>query len=294
MTGCFARDDTRQVFRVGGEEATDFLQSLITTNVETLADDQTCAGALLTPQGRVLVDFMVCRTEGGFLIECDSGGADELFTRLRRYRLRRPIELIRETELAVWVLWGINSPPAGARRDTRHPDLGWRMIAVQDAFAQDDGVDIAPAAIENWHLLRITAAVPHGPVDLVPERALMLEAGLDRLGALDFQKGCYVGQEVTARTHYRGLVKRRIAPFTVTGAGCAPGSAITSGDRALGTVLSTVCGPEGGMCLAAMKLSDLHRLQDSGDAVEIDGATARLALPDWMLPLPSPARTDST
>ena len=297
LTGCFARDDTRQVFRVGGAEATDFLQALITTNVETLAEDQTCAGALLTPQGRVLVDFMISRTEDGFLIECDAGRADELFTRLRRYRLRRPIELTRETELAVWVIWGIDSPPAGARhdtrRDTRHPDLGWRMIAAQDAFAQDTGVDIAPAAIENWHRLRIAAAVPQGPVDLVPERALMLEAGLDRLGALDFQKGCYVGQEVTARTHYRGLVKRRIAPFAVTGAGCAPGATITSDGKALGTVLSTVCGPEGGMCLAAMKLSDLHRLQDSGDAVDIDGATARLALPDWMLPLPSPARTDS-
>ena len=293
LTGCFAHDNTRQVLRVGGAEATDFLQALITTNVETLADDQTCAGALLTPQGRVLVDFMISLTDGGFLIECDSGRIDELFTRLRRYRLRRPIELTRETELAVWVIWGIDSPPAGARRDARHPELGWRMIAAQDAFAQDTGVDIAPAAIENWHRLRITAAVPQGPVDLVPERALMLEAGLDRLGALDFQKGCYVGQEVTARTHYRGLVKRRIAPFAVTGPGCAPGATITLDDKALGTVLSTVCGPEGGMCLAAMKLSDLHRIQDRGDAVDIEGATARLALPDWMLPLPSPARTDS-
>lgn len=294
QNGCFARDNTRQVVRVGGAEATDFLQALITTNVETLPDDQTCAGALLTPQGRVLIDFMVSRTEGGFLIECDAGKADELFTRLRRYRLRRPIELTRETELAVWVIWGVDSAPAGALRDARHPDLGWRMIATQNALAQDADVDIAPAAIEDWHLLRITAAVPQGPVDLVPERALMLEAGLDQLGAVDFQKGCYVGQEVTARTHYRGLVKRRIAPFAVTGAGCAPGAAITSGDRALGKVLSTVCGPEGGMCLAAMKLSDLHRLQDVGNNVEIDGATARLALPDWMLPLPSPARTDST
>ncbi|MGC6498461.1 MAG: YgfZ/GcvT domain-containing protein [Candidatus Puniceispirillaceae bacterium] len=294
LTGCVARDDTRQIFRVGGAEATDFLQALITTNVETLADGQTCAGALLTPQGRVLVDFMVSRTDGGFLIECDAGRADELFTRLRRYRLRRPIELTRETELAVWVIWGIDKPPAGARRDARHPDLGWRMIAAQNAWAQDDAVDIVPAPIENWHLLRISAAVPQGPVDLVPERALMLEAGLDRLGALDFQKGCYIGQEVTARTHYRGLVKRRIAPFAVTGAGCASGATITSGDRAVGTVLSAVCGPEGGMCLAAMKLSDLHKLQDSGDAVDIDGATARLALPDWMLPLPSPARTDSS
>ena len=298
MTGLhFERLESRGVVTVGGEDRNTFLQGLISNDIDRVSADRAIWAALLTPQGRVLVDFMISRTEDGFLIECDAGRADELFTRLRRYRLRRPIELTRETELAVWVIWGIDSPPAGARRDTRrdtrHPDLGWRMIAAQDAFAQDTCVDIAPAAIENWHRLRIAAAVPQGPVDLVPERALMLEAGLDRLGALDFQKGCYVGQEVTARTHYRGLVKRRIAPFAVTGAGCAPGATITSDDKALGTVLSTVCGPEGGMCLAAMKLSDLHRLQDSGDAVDIDGATARLALPDWMLPLPSPARTDS-
>ena len=104
---------------------------------------------------------------------------------------------------------------------------------------------------------------------------------------------------MTARTHYRGLVKRRIAPFAVTGTTSAPGATIisgatiTSGERVLGTVLSTAPGPDGELCLAAMKLSDLHKLQDSGDTVQIDEATARLVLPEWMLPLPAPARTDS-
>ena len=72
-------------------------------------------------------------------------------------------------------------------------------------------------AIDRWHANRIAAGVPEGSVDLTPERALMLEAGLDRLGAVDFEKGCYVGQEVTARTHYRGLVKRRLVPLTIAG-----------------------------------------------------------------------------
>ena len=292
-TGFIARDSTRRVIRIAGAEVTDFLQSLITANVETLADDETRASALLTPQGRVLVDFMISRTADGFLIECDTDKVENLFTRLRRYRLRRPVELTDEPEFAVWVIWGMDTAPSAAKRDTRHPDLGWRAITKDDAppLAEDSGLQ--PATIEDWHALRTAAAVPQGPLDLTPERALMLEAGLDRLGALDFEKGCYVGQEVTARTHYRGLVKRRIAPFAVTAPGCTPGATITSHGRALGTVLSTATGPDGDLCLAAMKLSDLHHLHETGDPVQIDGTTARLVLPEWMLPLPTPARTDS-
>ena len=122
----------------------------------------------------------------------------------------------------------------------------------------------------------------------------MLEAGLDRLGAVDFEKGCYVGQEVTARTHYRGLVKRRLAPLRVDGtATIQSGSAITAGDSSLGNVLSHAATGDGMVCLAAIKLSDLHRLMQDDGALRIDAAPARLALPDWMLPLPQPARTDA-
>jgi folate-binding protein YgfZ len=154
-----------------------------------------------------------------------------------------------------------------------------------------------------WHAVRIAAAIPQGPVDLIPERALMLEAGLDRLGAVDFEKGCYVGQEVTARTHYRGLVKRRLAPFILADTAATPGAAITDDGKSLGTVLSTAstgtgnAGPgnagTGSICLAAMKLSDLHRLQAGDGSVQIGGAPAMLSLPDWMVPLPQLARTDS-
>ena len=309
-TRFIARDDSRRLIRVSGADATDFLQSLITANVETLPGDTARASALLTPQGRVLVDFLVSRTDDGFMIECDAEQAEELYTRLRRYRLRRPVDLAHETGLSVWILWETTTPPdnppatlpatlpVGALRDSRHPDLGWRLLAPADATANAQGSDTEPASLDMWHAVRIAAAIPQGPVDLIPERALMLEAGLDRLGAVDFEKGCYVGQEVTARTHYRGLVKRRLAPFILADTAATPGAAITDDGKSLGTVLSTASTGTGNtgtgsICLAAMKLSDLHRLQAGDGSVQIDGAPAMLSLPDWMVPLPQLARTDS-
>lgn len=289
---CIALDETRRVIRVGGDEAEDFLQSLVTANVETLPVDACQPGALLTPQGRILADMMIHRRVDGFLLECDATRADDLFTRLRRYRLRRPIDLAQEAELCVWVGWNDN-PPEGACIDPRHPDLGWRWIGPAGEIPPtiNEG-DVT--ALETWHARRIAAGVPQGPVDLVPERALMLEAGLDRLGAVDFAKGCYVGQEVTARTHYRGLVKRRLVPLRIETAAniSLSGTAVTDGESTLGPILSHAATEDGAICLAAMKLSDLHRLMTDDAALRVEDAPARLAVPDWMLPLPQPARTD--
>ena len=307
--------EDRTIIRIGGDDRVDFMQNLVTQDVSRPQSGACVMAALLTPQGRVLVDFLVSRTDDGFMIECDAEQAEELFTRLRRYRLRRPVDLAHETGLSVWILWETTTPPdnppatlpatlpVGALRDSRHPDLGWRLMAPADATANAQGSDTEPASLDMWHAVRIAAAVPQGPVDLIPERALMLEAGLDRLGAVDFEKGCYVGQEVTARTHYRGLVKRRLAPFILADTAATPGAAITDDGKSLGTVLSTAstgtgnAGPgnagTGSICLAAMKLSDLHRLQAGDGSVQIGGAPAMLSLPDWMVPLPQLARTDS-
>ena len=290
-----ARDDTRRLIRVAGGEAEDFLQSLVTANVETLTVGACRPGALLSPQGRILADMMIHRMADGFLLECDATRVDDLFTRLRRYRLRRPIDLALADDLRVWVGWGADDAPDGAHVDPRHADLGWRWIGRDDEMPPGSDEENV-TELDAWHVLRIAAGVPQGPVDLVPERALMLEAGLDRLGAVDFEKGCYVGQEVTARTYYRGLVKRRLAPLRMdpkdTESLCS-GAAVKAGEATLGTVLSHAATGTQAVCLVAMKLSDLHRLaQDDGD-LRVDGRPASLALPDWMLPLPKPARTDS-
>lgn len=289
IAGSVAHDPHRRVIRIDGDEATDFLQSILTSDVDRLSPGETRASALLTPQGRVLADMMVLRTTDGFLIDCDASRADDLFTRLRRYRLRRPIGLAKLDDVQVWVGWNGAPMPDGASLDPRHVDLGWRWIDQRQT-----GTSMAATTpVEAWHAVRIAAGVPQGPVDLQPERALMLEAGLDKLGAVDFEKGCYVGQEVTARTHYRGLVKRRIVPLAVSGGRPESGAEISDGDRSLGTVLSTAESVDGAVCLAAMKLSDIHRVQAGDSGLNAGGLPAKLMLPDWMLPLPDPSRTDT-
>ena len=291
-TGQAAQDPERRVIRIGGAEAADFLQSILTSDMEALLPGETRASALLTPQGRILADMMVLRVEDGFVLDCDASRAEDLFTRLRRYKLRRPINLEMLYDHQLWVGWDGAAMPVDASTDPRHPALGWRWIG-----AAGSGPGTASGSgtvdIDQWHAVRIAAGVPQGPVDLQPERALMLEAGLDRLGAVDFEKGCYVGQEVTARTHYRGLVKRRIVPVAVSGGRPASGDAVTDGERELGAVLSVAADSEGALCLAAMKLSDIHRISDSDQEVTAGGHAARLAIPDWMLPLPDPSKTDS-
>ena len=292
-TGQTAQDPERRVIQIGGAEAVDFLQSILTSDMEALSPGEIRASALLTPQGRILADIMVSRVEGGFMLDCDASRADDLFARLRRYKLRRPVTLEILDDHQLWVGWNGDAIPQGASTDPRHPALGWRWIGPAGS-----GPEIAsgsrPANIDQWHAVRIAAGVPQGPVDLKPERALMLEAGLDRLGAVDFDKGCYVGQEVTARTHYRGLVKRRIVPLKISGGRPASGEAVSEGKRDLGTVLSVAAGDEeGALCLAAMKLSDIHRINDSNHELTAGGHAARLALPDWMLPLSDPSKTNT-
>lgn len=289
MIGLIAYDDSRRVIRVAGADACDFLQSILTANVETLAVGMTGPGALLTPQGRILADMMIYRAVDGFLLDCDAARAEDLFTRLHRYKLRRPITLEVMPDYQVWLGWNGAAMPAGATTDPRHADLGWRWMGAAGTLPESAAQTVST---DEWHAVRIATGVPQGPVDLQPERALMLEAGLDKLGAVDFEKGCYVGQEVTARTHYRGLVKRRIVPLAIAGGHPADNSEIHEDDKVIGRMLSHAATHDGALCLAAMKLSDLQRLMEGDNTLTADEHPARLAIPDWMLPLPAPSKTD--
>ena len=286
---------------VAGDEACAFLQSIITANVETLPIGACRPAALLTPQGRVLIDMMVYRPAmDRFLIRSDMARRDDLFTRLRRYRLRRPIDLAIEPDIRLVLLLGNQDaettviPMIMVSSDPRSPQLGSHCLVEARHLPAQMG------AMDRWHANRIAAGVPEGSVDLTPERALMLEAGLDRLGAVDFEKGCYVGQEVTARTHYRGLVKRRLVPLTIAGDPPAIDSDIMWQGTAIGKSKTAaalnvpITGTHGRMdaksiCLALLKLSDLHNILDApanDDGLMINGHAARLALADWMQPLP--------
>ena len=291
---------------VVGDEACAFLQSIITANVETLPIGDCRPTALLTPQGRVLIDMMVYRPSSDhFLLRSDAARRNDLFTRLRRYRLRRPIDLAIEPDIRLVLLLGnqaaetITIPMIMSCSDPRSPNLG------RHCLVEANHLPVKMGAIDSWHANRIAAGVPEGSIDLIPERALMLEAGLDRLGAVDFEKGCYVGQEVTARTHYRGLVKRRLVPLTIAGDPPAIDSEISWQGSVIGksktaaALTAPITGTHGqtgakSICLALLKLSDLHDILDisadgddlTANGLMINGHAARLALADWMQPLP--------
>jgi len=293
----FALCPAKGFINVAGEKAAAFLQSILTANVETLATDHCMPSALLTPQGRVLFDMMIYRPAAAaapcFIIETEAGSRDALFTALRRYRLRRPIELTVIDDMALWLGWDGIPRLAGCYADPRDPSLGIRCLtAIEETpefAAHGERSDISV-----WHGKRILSGVPEGPIDLTPERALMLEAGLDRLGAVDFSKGCYIGQEVTARTHYRGLVKRRLVPLLVdSSTPPTPGEGILRDGQAISTTKTSAPVKGGVACLALLKLSEIHQLVADPTGLSVEGAAARIILPDWMLPLPAPARTDN-
>ena len=291
---------------VAGDEACAFLQSIITANVETLPIGACRPAALLTPQGRVLIDIMVYRPASDrFLLRSDGARRDDLFTRLRRYRLRRLIDLAIEPNIRLVLLLSnqaaetIAIPMIMSCSDPRSPKLGSHCLVETHHLPAQMG------AIDSWHANRIAAGVPEGSLDLTPERALMLEAGLDQLGAVDFEKGCYVGQEVTARTHYRGLVKRRLVPLTIAGDPPAIDSDIIWQGTVIGKSKTAaaftvpITGAHGqtdakSICLALLKLSDLYNILDApadDDGLMINGHAAKLALADWMQPLPRPAKS---
>ena len=291
---------------VTGDEACPFLHSIVTANVETLQIGACRPTALLTPQGRVLIDMMVYRPASDrFLLRSDAARRDDLFTRLRRYRLRRPIDLAIEPDIRLVLLHGnqaaetMTIPMIMSCCDPRSPKLGSHCLLEAHHLPAQMG------AIDSWHANRIAAGIPEGSIDLTPERALMLEAALDRLGAVDFEKGCYVGQEVTARTHYRGLVKRRLVPLTIAGDPPAIDSDITWQGTVIGksktaaALTVPIAGEHGqkdakSICLALLKLSDLHNILDAPndyDDLMINGHAAALALADWMQPLPRQAKS---
>ena len=273
--------------RLSGDEVLDFLNDILTAQIKTLDEATARPACLLTPQGRILFDMMVMvKTETVYLIT-QAEQAGPLAKRLIMYRLRRKIDISQPAEMQVGHLWGdglagVSVPEGGiAGNDGRHADLG--RLAL---FADTDGLP-EPTKANDWQAMRISLGIPEGTTDLTPNRALMLEAGLHLLDAVDFDKGCYVGQEVTARTHYRGLVKRRLLPVASV-ATLSPGQAIHRGNVAIGQTGSTAQLPDGrSVALASLRL-DAIQAALAGDAelrAEEDQPLS-IHIPDWMPPLP--------
>jgi tRNA-modifying protein YgfZ len=223
----------RTVLAVTGDDAGRFLHDLVTNDIEGLGDDAAYA-ALLSPQGKYLFDFFVLRSDGGYWIDVGREQASALVMRLTMYRLRAKVAI---AEAPVCVAVGMGQRPAFGRvvADPRDAGMGWRLYWSGSPVLSENG------SVQDWEALRIRLGIPESGAELLADETYVLEAGFERLNGVSFRKGCYVGQEVTARMKHKTELKRRLLRVVLT-VDVPPGTALTADGVAIGLVHSNTRG----------------------------------------------------
>ncbi len=239
----------RAIIEVTGADRLRLLQGLVTNDVMGLSRGPVYA-ALLSPQGKYLADFVMVERGDAVWLDVAEGLAEGLLRRLTMYRLRSDVAL---RPLDMGVAHGTGEAPEGAVADPRHPALGWRLYGAEPGR----GTGAEP----DWDAVRVEHVIPESGVELIPEETYILEAGFERLHGVDFRKGCYVGQEVTARMKHKAELKKGLTRVRIEGA--APvGAPILSGGRPAGTLLTR----SGGRALAHLRFERAGGEMTAGDA----------------------------
>jgi folate-binding protein YgfZ len=254
----------RAVLSVTGEDRVTYLQGLVSNDVALAAPGRAIWAALLTPQGKWLADFFIFAEADRLLLDVEATQAEDLARRLTRFRLRSKVAVAAEP-LSVYAAWGGEAAPNSAitAPDPRLPGAGWRILAT----ALDTN---APEAEYDAH--RLALGLPDGSRDMEVDKSVLLEAGFDELGGVSWTKGCYMGQELTARTKYRGLVKRRLVPVSAAAGDLpAPGTPVMRDGVEVGRLRSSL----GGSGLALLRVDAI------GSALECEGPITTHR-PDWM------------
>ena len=237
----------RRVFRIRGDDHVEFLQNLVTNDVTRMKDGLVWA-ALLTPQGKYLADFFLVPDDDAILLDVDEALADGLAQRLSMYKLRAAVT-IEPTDIQV--SRGLGAPAEGAFADPRHPDMGWRAY---DGRAGEDA---------DWDALRVAAGVPESGVELIPNETFPLEVGFERLHGVDFKKGCYVGQEVTARMKHKTELQKGLRIVDVEGDVPVGTDVVTEDGRVAGTLYTQA----NGHGLAYLRFSRAKGVLKAGEAI---------------------------
>jgi hypothetical protein len=268
----------RGVVRVAGEDAHKLLQGVVTSDMDLLAAQPAIHAALLTPQGKILVDFFVVRVPGGFLLETAKDQVAGLIKRLGMYKLRAKAEIgDASADHRCFALWGDSPQSPGETasfRDPRLAELGLRILAEATFAASTTGRD-APG--EAYHAHRIALGVPEGGKDYRFGDAFPHEANFDLLGGVSFTKGCFVGQEVVSRMQHRGTARKRIVILEAA-APLQPGAEIAAGAATIGTVGSVA----GNRALATVRLDRAAEAKAKGEPLTAGGIAVAVRLPDYM------------
>jgi tRNA-modifying protein YgfZ len=275
----------RGVVKVAGETARSFLNGLLTTDIGQVTPAEARFAALLTPQGKIVVDGIVAEASaedgGGFFIDCPRALATTLVDKLKFYKLRTPViaEDLSEV-LGVMAVWdGEGDTDCGLiYSDPRLPTLGRRVILpphLAKEAADDLGATLVDAAEYEAH--RIALGVPRGGLDFMYGDAFPHETDMDQLHGVDFEKGCFVGQEVVSRMEHRGSARNRVVPVAYEGFAPDPGGPVTAGEKQIGTFGSRA----DGRAVALLRLDRVADALAAGTPLVAGGATLRLVKPDW-------------
>ena len=266
---------SRSVVEITGEEARGFLDNLITVNMAGVDEKNAGYGGLLTPQGKILFDFFVISSPGGFLFDCAASQRDDFIKRLTFYKLRAKVEIAdRSDELAPAAMWGDETPQSVGFTDPRTPLAGKRVIAPAEKLTSIDARNLDEAA---YHAHRIGLGLGDTDMDIGSAEMFPHEANFDQFGGVDFKKGCYVGQEVVSRMEHRATARKRLVPVSSSGEQLVSGTSVTRNGKSIGTVMS-VSGSAG---IALLRLDRAQECYDAGGDLEADGVTLELTRPAW-------------
>lgn len=291
----FCEVENRGILKVSGEDRIPFLQGLLTQDMRLLTENRTLYSAFLTPQGRFLHDFFVSLWGEDIYLECERDRIPDLKKRLTLYRLRSKVALEDiSQQYKIYALFGkgtllgLDLPPeVGAAFprwggkiyvDPREIHIGARGILPISEAPSDMFQDFEETPFETYDIFRLNLGLPDGSRDMALERAIPLECGLDDLNAIGWDKGCYLGQELTARTKHRGLVRKRYFPVTFEGPAPSFGEKVTLEEQDVGEMLSS-CAQQG---LIRLRLEAREKSLKTGISLECKGTALTPHVPKWM------------
>ena len=288
----------RGLISLDGPDTRNFLQNLVSNDIRKVAAHRAIYALLLTPQGKFMHDFFILeqpdeQTDTSILVECERSRVEDLVRRLTLYRLRADVVIKDLTEhyhvyaafgSGVFTALGLESSLGFAKTsgrtlsfvDPRLSELGARVIAPADQKISFSGAETASSS--DYDMFRLALGIPDGSRDMETERTLPLEAGLEDLNAIDYGKGCYVGQELTARTHYRGTLRKRLFPVAVQGPLPESGTDVMLGGRLAGELRSG----QDGRALALLRLEQVEESQRTGIPLKAGSVLLTPETPNWM------------